>query len=471
MALSFDLSPTQSAFVASPAHICQFIGPMGEGKTFAGGCGVVGHAARCRQDIRGALVRDTHQNIKTSTIPDLQEMFKDFITFHDDGKMGIIHSNPKVKLDLFGIDDPASLSKLQGPQYSIIWLEEPAPIAEKANAGLSRDVFEMAVARAARQKGGILRVQITQNPAEEDHWTEQLAHEPEIYITDTDAATGVEVQIIKKTYRIPSGENQHLNPLARAANKAAFKNDPGKWARYVEGRAAPLNFGESPCPGYTPNIHYSESEIEVIPGAPGVRGWDGWHHPVCLIGQLHRGQLIIHQALRGDGTAVRQFIGNEVAPAINSPKYRGKVEDWQMDAGDPTMTTPDQSDSNRTAAKVVENELGTRFVKGPTRWPQRIDPLNEALAEITPRGPKIIISRTAYPLHRALNGGWHFKVDNNRKRIGNIPVKDEHADYADALCYLVARIFKYENSAKKKHLAAYEKLRKKGLSRARSYAA
>ena len=37
--------------------------------------------------------------------------------------------------DFFWIDDPASLSKLQGPQYAIIWLEEPAPIIEKQNAG------------------------------------------------------------------------------------------------------------------------------------------------------------------------------------------------------------------------------------------------------------------------------------------------------------------------------------------------
>ncbi|MEM4721784.1 MAG: hypothetical protein QXT73_06985 [Candidatus Methanomethylicaceae archaeon] len=57
-----------------------------------------------------------------------------------------------MDVDLFGIDDPASLSKLQGPEYALIWLEEPAPMADKANAGLSEEVFNAALVRATRQK-------------------------------------------------------------------------------------------------------------------------------------------------------------------------------------------------------------------------------------------------------------------------------------------------------------------------------
>lgn len=119
---------------------------------------MVYHARRCGKDIRAALVRDTHQNIKMSTVPSLSEIFGAFVTFHDDFKKMVIHSQPRVEADLFGIDDPASLSKLQGPEYAIIWLEEPAPIIERANVGLPKDVFDLSVARASRQKGTILRV-------------------------------------------------------------------------------------------------------------------------------------------------------------------------------------------------------------------------------------------------------------------------------------------------------------------------
>ena len=61
--LNFDLSPTQSAFVHDDPHIVMLMGPMGEGKTFARVAGVIAHAARCGRNIRGALIRDTHQNI------------------------------------------------------------------------------------------------------------------------------------------------------------------------------------------------------------------------------------------------------------------------------------------------------------------------------------------------------------------------------------------------------------------------
>jgi phage terminase large subunit-like protein len=71
--LTFELSATQTAFVESDAHIVQLIGPMGVGKTRAGIAGLIYHAARNGKDIETALVRDTFQNIKTSTLKDLGE--------------------------------------------------------------------------------------------------------------------------------------------------------------------------------------------------------------------------------------------------------------------------------------------------------------------------------------------------------------------------------------------------------------
>lgn len=438
--LRFDLSPTQAAFVWSDAHIVMLMGPMGEGKTFSGVAGCIRHAARCEKDIRIALVRDTHQNIKISTIPSIKEILGAYVDFHDDGKQMVIHSRPRVEADLFGIDDPAALSKLQGPEYALIWMEEPAPIIEKANAGLPRDVFDMAIARAARQKGTRLRVQVTQNPADEDHWTEEVANMPEIYAEDD--FTGA--QIIKQVFRIPYGENTHLNPLARLANKAAFKNDPGKYARYVEGRAAPVQRGKRVTPEYNPKIHFAGREMPVIPGAVGLRFYDGWHHPVCLVGQyIPPGKIWIHNCFWGDGIGVKELCEQQVIPLIMSPKFKGKIPDWR-DIGDPTMRTPDQSTTGISAARRVEQAMRTRFEPGPTKWAYRIDPLRTALSTLGPDGaPVIQISQTAYELHRALNGGWHFKSDNQGNIIGNLPVKDKAADLGDALAYGVARVLPY----------------------------
>jgi len=457
--LVFDLSPTQSAFVHSDAEICMIIGPMGEGKTFAALAGLMRHAERCGRPIRGALIRDTHVNIKNSTIPDIQEILGSRATFHDDSHKLVIHSTPRVDMDLFGIDDPASLSKLQGPQYAIIWLEEPAPIMEKANAGLPRDVFDLAVARASRQTGTAMRVQISQNPADEDHWTEDLANEPDLYSSDPE--TGVEIR--KAVFHIAYRENKYLNPHTRAANIGAFKSDPGKYARYVEGRAAPVLKGKKVTPEYDPVRHYAgDRELDIVRGAVGIRMWDAWQNPCCIIGQLVRpGKLWIHNVCVGENIGVKELIEQSVVPLMNTPKYKGRIDDWR-EIGDPTMRTPDQSTIQETAARRVEQAFGTRFEPGPTRWAARIEPTKSALLQsATDASPKIFISRTAHLLHRTLNGGWHWKKDNSGNIIGSLPVKDKFSHPGDAFSYGVSVLFPYTRYRGKKKKAARREDEKK----------
>jgi len=439
----FDLSPYQDAFVFSDAHVVFLVGPMGEGKTFAAIAGIINHANRCGCDIRGALVRDTHTNIKISTVPDIKSVLKDMVSFHDDYKKMIIHSRPyKVEMDLFGIDDPAAMSKLQGPQYAIIWLEEPAPIIEKANAGLPVGVYRLAIARAARQAGTILRVQITQNPADEEHWTTKEIYKPRVVARDPD--TGVE--IIKECFRIPRGDNKYLSPLSRAANIAAFQDDPGMYARYVEGREAPVLRGKKVTPEYNPSLHFMHDvELPVVKGAIGIRGWDSYQNPACVIGQwVPPGRLIIHDVCYDTNIGPKELIEQQVKPLLATSKYRGLIHQWR-DIGDPSMRTADQSSVSSSAARVVEDLLNTRFEPGPTFWDHRIRPLKSALLKNATDGkPSILLSKTAYLLHRALNGGWHWKTDNSNRVVGSLPVKDEHSHPADAFSYPVALLFPYD---------------------------
>lgn len=463
--LEFDLSPMQSAFVHSNAQVVMLMGSMGEGKTFSGGVALVRHAARCGVPIRAAIIRDTHQNLKLSTVPDLQRMFGKFVHFHDDCKRMVIDSRPRVECDLFGIDDPASLSKLQGPQYAMIWLEEPAPIVEKANAGLPREVFDLALARASRQTGTAMRVQITQNPADEDHWTEDLFMAPAVMVRDE--ATGTEIR--KAGFRIPYGDNKYLNPHARAANKAAFANDPGKYTRYVEGRAASVNRGCAVTPEYNAKIHFSELVLPVVPGALGVRGYDAWHHPCIIVSQyINPGRLIVHDVLCGDGCGIKEMIEGPLLTLLATPKYcvngRSKIGDWR-DIGDPSMRTPDQSSVQRTTARLLEDKLKTRFEPGPVKLKARLDPLKSSLLRLAPDGnPLVVVSRSAYGLHRALNGGWHFKKDNSGNIIGTSPEKDAHSHVGDAFSYLVAQVFPFQRARPSKSETSARNVRAKSLA-------
>lgn len=458
--LHFALGPTQLAFVTSVAHICMLMGPMGEGKTFAGTVGLIAHAQRCGRDIRAALIRDTFENIKTSTLPDMKEYLGPWLHVSDGGKKAVIKTNPSVEIDLFGVNDPASISKLQGPQYGIIWLEEPAPIYERANAGLPREVFNMSLARASRQRGTTMRVQITQNPADEEHWTSLLAEEPEDYLIAEDGTV-----ITKQVFNIPRGENSNLSSITRAANMAAFKDDPAKWQRYVEGQIATVHEGKKVCPAYEPRIHYSPKILPVFKGE-GFQFWDGWLHPSCVLAQYNGlGQLVIHDVLYDEGLGIKELIEEQVNPMLQSAKWRGKINSWRA-IGDRTIKTPDQGSVRSIPAKLIEKAFNCRFEPGPESWVARKDPLNMAFKRLLNGGhPLVILSRSATRLHRALRGGWHYKVDNNGNIIGDKPLKNLHSHVGDATAYGIAILIPHDPRQ-----AIQRVDQKKAMKRASSYA-
>jgi hypothetical protein len=424
--------------------------------TVAGLVGLIVHAQRCGRDIRCAIIRDTFQNIKTSTKPDIEEYLGNWVRFSDGGKKMVINCNPKVECDLFGIDDPASISKLQGPQYACIWLEEPAPIYEKANAGLPREVFSMALARASRQRGTRMRVQITQNPADEEHWTSILADEPEEYLIAEDGTI-----IYKKVYRIKRGENRHLSAVTRAANMAAFKGDPAKWQRYVEGEIATVHLGKKVTPGYEPKIHFSDKILPVLKGEA-IMMWDGWLHPACILAQYNEiKQLVFHDVLYDEGVGTKELIEEQIIPLLNSPKWKDKITSWRA-IGDPSMKDPDQRSIRSSAAREIEKVFKTRFEAGPAKWHTRKEPLNSCFKRLLNGGhPAIILSRSATRLHRALKGAWHYKQDNNGNIIGDKPVKNNAACHiGDAFSYGIAILMPYEVRKKLKKIAEEQKMKR-----------
>ncbi|MBC2712045.1 MAG: hypothetical protein HGJ94_13995 [Desulfosarcina sp.] len=473
--LVFDLSPTQLDFVMCEDQLVQIMSGMGEGKTFAGVAACIVHAQRCGKNIRGALIRDTFQNIKISTLPDIQEVLgRNWCRVSDQGKKLHILTSPGVELDLFGIDDEASISKLQGPQYAIIWLEEPAPILERANAGLPRDVLNMAIARASRQPGTVMRVQITQNPADEDHWTSKLSEEPDgEYSRYEDPDTGEVSAVMKKTFHIRPGENKYLPGMTRAANLAAFQDDPAKMARYVEGQIASVNRGKKVTPKYNPAIHYCSRILPVIKGEL-LTLWDGWHHPTCILAQyMPTGQLVIHDVVEDDGlTAVAELCPERLDPLLNTPKYRGKITSVRA-IGDESMATPDQSTRNQSAAKVVVNYLekkfrarGLTFERGPKSWTLRRESVNNSFSGLIGEGiPKVVLSRSAVGLHRALRGGWHYKTDNNGKVVGDKPVKDQYSHPGDAFGHGMSILMPYLPAMTGRKVS-----KEQGMKVARSYA-
>src|SRR3990172_1065280 len=120
-------TPTQERIILSKAIVLLVYSSKGEGKTFS----MIHRLIRIAQDmgnpIEGAIVRDTRENMITSTVKSIRDAVGPLAEFKRDYRQLIIHSDPKITAHLFGIDDDQSLTRLQGPEYNFVWLEEPAP--------------------------------------------------------------------------------------------------------------------------------------------------------------------------------------------------------------------------------------------------------------------------------------------------------------------------------------------------------
>lgn len=460
--LDFTLSDTQMRFVTSDASCVVLIGPMGEGKTFAGVMAMLYHAKRAGKPLHCAIIRDTHENIKLSTAKSISTILGSLAKFKNDYKELTIFSKPRITCDLFGIDDPAAVSKLQGPEFGLIWLEEPAPMVDRANAGLSEDVFNAALARSVRQTACKGRLQITMNPADEDHWTYRR-------LIATDMLDEDSPEVTKHVFFIQPFENEFLNDYQRKVIKAAFKNDQAAYKRYVEGKFARNQLGKKVLPEYNPDVHLSKYPISPKEGLVGFRSWDSWESVTCIMGQISpTGRIFIYDVLRGEHTDIRTFIEVMVKPMINSTKWRDKCKSWR-DIGDITMRQHDQSNINESAARVIERAFGTFFEGGPKMWDTLRRRTKYALLKNTIEGSLITISKDAVLLDRALDGGWHYKTDNSGNVISDMPNKKSiYSHIGDAFVNAISVLVPMED--KTLNLKQYTKITEKLKRRIATYA-
>lgn len=431
--INISLTPTQQKFVLSKKHISVLIGGQGEGKSWAAVAAMLHHAHQIGKQINGCVIRDKFTNIERNTLPTIQKMLGGYARFQDGGRRMIC---PELRLNLFGIDDLASMSNLQGSENAIVWVEEPAPIYEVGNAGLREEVFDLACARGPREIGQWQRILISMNPASEDHWSfHRFIENP----TDDMAI-----------FHIPYGENPYLPSEERDRTKKAFAGRPDLYKRYVEGKFSFVTTGMAVTPEYREDFHRSQKILIPNPTLLTYRFWDGWLYPACVIGQLtNRGRFVVFDTLRGENMGMTQFVKQYVVPLVNQRYIQ--VPRWR-DIGDPNIANPDQSDSEKNAGQIINTELHTSFEAGTPAFGPRREALKEALSRNVDGLPLICLSRNEGMLHRALRGGWHYNVNASGKITSKTPEKDLHSAPGDAFSYGIEKIFTYQEKGETQKL-------------------
>ena len=447
----FPATPTQRAFIESKAYLNFLMGPRGEGKTSSGLFATFAHALEhdaLQWPIRWAVIRDTWENLKTTTLPSIRLQVQKYripaqgldklepkeVRLGSHSPNGMFR--PLVELHFFGLDQPQDANRLQGFEAAGAWIEEPAPAADLAS-GVPEDAL-LAVT-SLRQGGANVRprVQITFNPPDETHWTVKYRDDPDTIAELKER--GIEVAF----FEIPPGENPGITKEYRQRNEAMLiaMGRPDLVARLVYGKVGYVQMGEAVTPEFNDEIHAAKSSLPILRRAPIIRGWDFGLNPTTVWFQITPKpftRINIFQSIRGEHMGCEQHIEANVIPwqvkvGINSGYYF-------EDIGDPNGMNPEEKNSNVSAVTAIEEMLNAgpnrpaSFEPGPIPIPERVGPIRVLLRRLNEKGyPIIQIDQEAHALKRALGGGWHRKK-SPAGIIGDI-VKDEHSEHGDALGY------------------------------------
>lgn len=441
-------SIVQSQFIKSSAFENCIMGPRGEGKTEAGIMAMSWHAQRQDVSFRPipwAIVRDTWSNIERTTLQSFLQPRPGSFAATIRNRLEIKDGGHRVILPglweawLFGCDSIRDLDKFQSMQLGGVWLEEAAPAAnDDIGYGVAEETWLMGLSSLRHPVTTNRRSQITMNYPDEDHWTWLR-----FFYGENDD---------RKLFRIPRGENKHIDSQYRQNMALAFGGRPDLMARLVIGQPSQIKLGEDVTPEYKEIVHRSRMVLDPLPGVQVIRFWDGGLHPACVFGQFTpRGRFQVLDTLQGKNIGMKQLIEFHVKPLM-ALRYQ-KITSW-MDTGDPNLNTPDDSNSDERPAEKIEKLLNTVFIPGEPSWGGRRDAMREILTMMVDGEPAFVISKNDIIMHKVLNGGWHYHKDATGKVLNQKAVKDIYSHPGDALSHGLSMILKTKGSPKERQTVA-----------------
>ncbi len=418
-----------SAVATGAAREIACYGARGDGKTFAGAWGTILHAVEHAErgfplPVPWMCVTDTHRSHRLKTIRSLlRPEWRGRWVLRDDEHLAVFLDGgiEWVALDLFGVEDAGAMNRLR-METAGVWFEEPAPVLAESS-GISDLAWSVALS-SQRVPTHARVAMITSNYPGPEHWSwRRFVSHP---------APGT------LCFRIPSGERR--SPELTAELERAYAEQPELLRRLVRGEPAHIVLGASVTPNYDGVRHLAHAAIRPDPEEPLVLAWDGGLTPTTTVGQRPKGGKIrVYAGLYSERAGIKQHDESLVLPWLaRYAPWALRDADFLRHVVDPSMQTPDETDIDRSPARMIAHLLGGAVSEGATDWAARVEPLHNALDpsrnlfEISP------VPETE-ALRLALGGRWHFPKDLVTGQIRrDLPVKDHPwSDLGDTACYLV----------------------------------
>jgi hypothetical protein len=214
--------------------------------------------------------------------------------------------------------------------------------------------------------------------------------------------------------------------------------------RLLDGQPGTIMLGQQVAEGFNEDVHVAPNRIDPIRGEPFFIGQDFGHTPTTIIGQESRGRIFVYAAITCEHGGVRQHLTNSVIPWFTR-RAPWALRDSGMILGgyDPSGNTEEQADTDQSPILVLEELLPGFWEEGAVSWEGRKGPMLAVFNRAVGGRLALQIDPVdAFPLVKALRGGWYYPKD----RLGNVskdlPKKPNHPheDLGDAFCYFIGRI-------------------------------
>jgi len=421
------VSPTVSAFHDSEARMRLLVGPFGSGKSVAAVIELLRNAT-LSHNTRYVCVRDSYRNLQDTVIRTFFSIIPEAAGLWQ--KSELIFTMPsssggKIEFLFRSCETAEDVAKFRGIEISGFWIDEAQDVSQDVKMILQG---RMRYPLDHPHYIGLL----TTNPCSTDHWIyEQFVADP----LDNHAY-----------WRQTANENRHLPATYYTDMKAAFRDRPEMYRRYVLGEWGAVFSGKGVySQEFNYDHHVSKDHLKPCQGVTITRGWDFGLNPACVFAQVSpTGQLIVLRELCGDDISVDDF--SDAVIEMSGRNFPGfTFEDVGDPAGKSRSATDERSCYDILAAKGVYCSEAETNALIP-----RLEAVKRRLVRTHKGHPRMLIDPRCKRLVDGFSGGYKYVERGMTGSFSDTPVKDKFSHIHDALQYACLFLFGYTDPANAK---------------------
>ncbi len=446
--------PVANAFIEDYEHSVKGImGPQGSGKTNACIAAAQKHMFRmppCHDGVtrwKGAVVRDTYQQLYSTTIKSWWEWFPQDIGkwVGSDGRPAT-HTVPfkdittgrkyEMIMEFKALQDHLIENVFKGWEGSWFWINEADLLPEAALTFMYGRIVQ-ARYPAPQDVDGSWDPQgvLDYNAPDPENYLYRLREEecpPDWKFYKQPG--GLEPDAENLTRRLPSG--RIIKAMERSAYEKLKRNSPKWWTiRFVDGKYGYSREGKPVFEDeYDDDVHCANGELEII-DAPIRLGFDAALHPAVTFSQI--------DPLTGQYRVVEEFVpGWMGAAAFGEHVAERLLADYKSlpivsARCDPSAFGEDAS--TRVFPETVSKLIGVRLQPAPSNGlDYRLAAIRKMLGMRSARQPRMIISTKCKSLRKGFMSHYRLRkiTINGKETYDDKPDKNKpYSDIMDALEY------------------------------------